>query len=295
MPTFIASRRSPRATRAGIGAQHTHPRPAASTHSTSPPAALYSPCSFPARSLPIARTLVAHTCRTRMLPAARCMLRLPEPLAVASCTLPAARCTRCPRTICRILLVQIPPPATQYVPQGIGRAPTRPRRNQLWPQQVPKTLRFGCVNRRPPPTTSWSPPATRRGSPPAARLPLPHRPAKSSACPALPGTHGPSHAKLAPAPDRPLPPGDRWLQALAASCSLPATCHPFPAAPASCQARRLPLVARCLLPASSDTFPVPPRRCLLHVLITQSPLRARASTRTHSLDAAASDSRLNKR
>ncbi|KAJ7198172.1 hypothetical protein GGX14DRAFT_573732 [Mycena pura] len=57
----IASCRSPRATRAGIGAQHTHPRPAAPTHSTFPPAALHPPCSFPAcRLLPTARTLAAR-------------------------------------------------------------------------------------------------------------------------------------------------------------------------------------------------------------------------------------------
>ncbi|KAJ7191326.1 hypothetical protein GGX14DRAFT_579052 [Mycena pura] len=297
----IASHRSPPATRAVIGAQRTHPRPA-STHPL--PAALHPPSSFPAcRVLPTARTLLASpTAHKPHVHAARRALHAQvaqKPLAVARCTLPAARCMRRPRTTRRICLVQVPPPATRrplrararYVPQGVVRTPTRPRRDQLWPQQVPETLRFGRVNRRPSPTTSWSPPATRRGSPPAARFPPPHRPARSSACPTLPGTRLARNS---------LPPGTvRCRPAIAAPvarCVLLATCYLLPAV--TCRSpphpllaeRRLPLVARRLLPVSSDTFPVPPRCCLLHALITQSPPRACASTRTYSLDARTLDS-----
>ncbi|KAJ7191255.1 hypothetical protein GGX14DRAFT_600968 [Mycena pura] len=144
----IASRCSPPAMRAGIGAQRTRPRPAAPTHCAFPPAALHPPCPFPAcRALPTACTLLAFpTAHQPHAHAARCALH--------SQALPAHDSLRSfgPNPTTRR-----PPPATRhplcvrasYVPPGIVRTPTRP-----WyyladrcPSGGSLTLRFGhCVH-----------------------------------------------------------------------------------------------------------------------------------------------------
>ncbi|KAJ7214506.1 hypothetical protein GGX14DRAFT_611024 [Mycena pura] len=318
------SRRSPPATRTGIGAQRKRPRPAAPTHCAFPPAALHPPCSFPAcRGLPTACTLLAFpTGHQPHAHAARCALHAQvvwEPLVVARCTLCAARCTRRPRTTRRARLVQIPPPDAHRPPHAIRcarahrmcRQASCARRHDRdrCPSGSSLTLRFGhCVHEnnmagavrwsvRPAMLSTLSTVAT-AGARDAPVWTLFIAGPKAFAC----LQHNPRASRLAPHARRP-PPTTSWspLAGRRFGSSPPARRPPSPCPAGSSACLRYPAPAPpraklasawCSLSSSpsatSDASPMLLSAARAHHAM----LCARASIGTHSLHAAVSDCRL---